>query len=67
MFQKEGRDYSVKKFGNNLVVMCKVCKKNVLVSFDTPTPQMKTEVFGQSHADEVKGKKYYTYVNEVCE
>ena len=67
MFQKEGRDYSVQKFGNNLVMMCKVCKKNVLVSFDAPTPQMKIEVFGQSHADEVKWKKHYTHVNEVCE
>ena len=33
MFQKEGRNYSVQKFGNNLVMMCKVCKKKVLVSF----------------------------------
>ena len=37
MFQKEGRDYSVQKFGNNLVMMCKVCKMKVLVSFDAPT------------------------------
>ena len=67
MFQKEGRDYSIQKFGNNLVMMCKVCKKKVVVSFDAPTPQMKIEVFGQSHVDEVKGKKHYTHVNEVCE
>ena len=47
-FQNEGRDYSIQKYGNNLVLMCKVCKRKVLVSFETKTPSMRMEVFGRT-------------------
>ena len=45
-FQNERRDYGIQKYGNKLVLMCKVCKRKVLVSFETKTPSMRMEVFG---------------------
>ena len=65
-FQNEGRDYSIQKYGNKLVLMCKVCKRKVLVSFETKTPSMRMEVFGRDHADEIRCTKHYTYTAEVC-
>ena len=67
MFHREGKDYSIQKFGKNLVMMCKVCKKKVLVSFEKQVPRMRLEEFEASHADEVKGKKHYTFVKEICQ
>ena len=58
MFHREGKDYSIQKFGKNLVMMCKVCKKKVLVSFEKQVPRMRLEEFEASHADEVKRKKH---------
>ena len=65
-FQKEGRDYSVQKFKENLVLMCKICKRKVLVSFETKTPSMRMEVFGRDHTDEIRCTKHYTYTADVC-
>ena len=65
-FQNEGRDYSIQKYGNKLVLMCKVCKRKVLVSFETKTPSMRMEVFGRDHADEIRCTKHYTYTADVC-
>ena len=30
MFHREGKDYNIQKFGKNLVMMCKVCKRKSL-------------------------------------
>ena len=43
-------------------MMCKVCKKKVLVSFEKQVPHMRLEEFEAGHAVEVKGKKHYTFV-----
>ena len=48
------------------MLMCKVCKRKVLVSFETKTPSMRMEVFGRDHADEIRCTKHYTYTAEVC-
>ena len=48
------------------MLMCKVCKRKVLVTFETKTPTMRMEVFGWDHADEIRCTKHYTYTAEVC-
>ena len=65
-FQMEGRDYSVQKFNKNLVLMCKICKRKVLVSFENKTPRMRMEVFVRDHTDEIRYTKHYTYTADVC-